>query len=577
MPPPDPSPDPPPDPPPPSAKSPLDPSPLSVMPPPDPPPPFPSEIVEEIFYWCCTHTSDETALTLILIARRLAGLRMLGIVQRPPFRMTDYELVDRGLIRYAYFRNGRKRAVSILDSPLLGCPHPAVGRWYLERFKAGHRAYEDVDEASPPGKHWSYTATFAARGGHIGILQWIHDNNLDFLPRHAADHAAAHGQLDALRLLWGWAREIDPDAQDAQDDLICVTYQVALGGDIGCIEWCIEQGAADLSNMLRNVIRFGHSKTAKHLIDRGVRVTITVAGEAARRGLLDIMKMCRKARPDYNPLECAAAGGKIAAMHLCKSWGVTEELLSKALAGSHMTQPKAAGLCMEWGAACPTNPKRLRYSLDVEPEFFILLCSRPINQAHFVVMFKELCSKHRLDVISQLRHMRERLGAPPPELFVPVIHGRTFDGESDYIPLLSELRQHWGYTPDLIPSAPLFWLFLHRGEVLHLRELRAWGVGLDVLDSWAMKNNLRDFGEAQQAASLLARDRMRLKTVLEDLRTSWGANIATAGAGLCRYLIIMWGIKECRSELQNGWGIRDQAQIEGHLVVQSQVEFRLVE
>ena len=198
----------------------------------------------------------------------------------------------------------RSHGTSHVCTPAARGGHLDVLRWMWENGVAmdecslieaashGHLCileWHDTHSAVPE-PHWSpFDATLcehAARGGHVDVVEWLHNKGLFSIKRVCLE-AATEGHSDVLQ--WALSRATEPQSFPWSDVKECA----ARAGHVGLLEWCLAHGSAVRGDHLCTAIKFGRFDAVRWLFERAQMPPAgrqRVVVQAITSGELEILK-----------------------------------------------------------------------------------------------------------------------------------------------------------------------------------------------------------------------------------------------------------------------------------------------
>jgi len=137
-------------------------------------------------------------------------------------------------------------------------------------------------------RKWDSFASYAAaRGGHLGVLEWLREVNFIVFDEATCEGAARGGRLDILQ----WARGQNPPCPWDE----ATTEAAAKGGHTKCLMWAHQQGCPWNFLTCTELARGGHLELLQWAIDKGCPTDQEkMCNKAARYGHFNVLKWLHK-------------------------------------------------------------------------------------------------------------------------------------------------------------------------------------------------------------------------------------------------------------------------------------------
>ena len=183
----------------------------------------------------------------------------------------------------------------------------ALMKWAGDERKLPARSYNPFFHLAPPRLCLSEACSLAARGGHLEVLQWLHNTGCPWNERMASPcyFAAEGGHLEVLKWLH--------DTGCPRDTARCAAA-AAKGGHLEVLKWLHGNGWF----------------TAVHRLEGGINLPAVVVAEmvcpnAATGGHLEVLKWAREHGCPWNKQRVrtnAARGGHVEMLRWLDGQGV---------------------------------------------------------------------------------------------------------------------------------------------------------------------------------------------------------------------------------------------------------------
>ncbi|AGO83005.1 Ankyrin repeat domain containing protein [Pandoravirus dulcis] len=180
---------------------------------------------------------------------------------------------------------------------------------------------------------------YAAGGGHLDVVRWLHENSPLGCTTEAMDMAAAGGHVEVLR----WLHEHRTDGCTAD------AGSTSCGGNVEAVQWLFDhlpQQFLYAKRVFRDAASHGHIGVLRWLCTSGSvsRYSTSMAESAAKHGHLDVLQWMAAhmsdARFEASITQAAARRGHLHVVEwLCDNYPdarPTPPVLTAALTGGHM-------------------------------------------------------------------------------------------------------------------------------------------------------------------------------------------------------------------------------------------------